>query len=98
MIPTRFFRRVKEMKEVTTVKQRDIDVVFWENVERYLNQAQKTHADASRELDFPVNFFTSFKKRKELPQAKRVQKLCDYLDLQYVDLFEDWGNAEDILE
>lgn len=79
------------MKEVRLVKQRRLDRVFWENVERYMKQAKKTHAEAIREVGLPVNFFSSYKKRKEIPQAKQIENLCQYLDLQYVDLFEDWG-------
>lgn len=79
------------MKEGVLVYQRELAVVFWENVERYMKEANKTHVTSSRELDLPANFFSSYKKRKEIPKAKHIEKLCQYLDLQYVDLFEDWG-------
>gem|GEM_PF-5159667 len=70
--------------------QRRLDLVFWENVERYMKESKKTHTKAVFELSLPVNFFCSYKKRKEIPQAKQIELLCRYLDLQYVDLFEDW--------
>jgi len=55
-----------------------------------MKESKKTHTKAVFELSLPVNFFCSYKKRKEIPQAKQIELLCRYLDLQYVDLFEDW--------
>lgn len=73
-------------------ENKSVGQVFWENVTRYQKEKKIKTKKFCEAIGASVNWFHLSKRDMSLPQQDRIRKITILLDLQYVDLFEDWDD------
>lgn len=82
------------MSEQKPKNKKSVDKVFWENVTRRLKEKKVTLAQAERELGMTKSYISHARLKNFIPKGETIEKIANYLDVEYIELFEDWTLEE----
>lgn len=73
--------------------ERDLRVVFWENVERFRQEKGLSIASFCENVGYPIRTYKDNIARDEAGSVSfpTVQKFAKYLGVNSISLFEDWS-------
>lgn len=74
--------------------KKSVDQVFWENVARRLKEKKITFNKAEKELGMTKGYISHTRSKRFMPKGETIEKIANYLDIEYIELFEDWTLEE----
>lgn len=74
------------------MKQRPIDVIFWENIQRFVEEKDVTTSQAEKECEVIIGYFKKSEDKQSVPTKKLLMRMAEYFEREYIEFFEDWGD------
>ncbi|HAF26359.1 MAG TPA: hypothetical protein DCG85_03475 [Lachnospiraceae bacterium] len=74
---------------VSTAKSHDIKAVFAANLERLINENNKSRKEVCKDIGIKYTTFCDWINGRTLPGTDRIEKLSSYFGLQVGDLFTE---------
>lgn len=73
------------------MKQRPVDVIFWENIKRFVAEKDVTTSEAEKECEVASGYFKKAETKQGIPTKRLLMNMAEYFNKEYIEFFEDWG-------
>jgi len=68
--------------------------LFHANLRRLEKEKGITRSRLEADINFTTGRLRLYEKRSTLPTGKVIDKIVDYLEIETIEMFEDWGEVE----
>ena len=73
------------------MKQRSVDIIFWENVKRFITEKGVTVTKAEKACEVAGGYFKQAEIKQGIPTRRLLMNMAEYFNKEYIEFFEDWG-------